>query len=137
MPLLALSGGALTLFVLFSIIFPENIAQLVDKGFSLSITYFGAYWQLLLLATFLVGLVLSLSKYGKVRLGNIDKPQLSFYQWASNITASGLGAGAIFWAAAEPMYYFLETPPMYQGVESATADAVQPALAQKIGRAHV
>src|SRR5690625_2696621 len=60
---LALSWGALTLFVLFSIIFPENIAQLVDKGFSLSITYFGAYWQLLLLATFLVGLVLSLSKY--------------------------------------------------------------------------
>lgn len=129
-PVITLSGGALTLFVLFSIISPENIAQLVDKGFSLSITYFGAYWQLLLLATFLVGLVLSLSKYGKVRLGNIDKPQLSFYQWASIITASGLGAGAIFWAAAEPMYYFLETPPMYQGVESATADAVQPALAQ-------
>src|SRR5690625_1627609 len=69
MPVLALSGGALTLFVLFSIIFPENIAQLVDKGFSLSITYFGAYWQLLLLATFLVGLVLSLSKYGKVQIG--------------------------------------------------------------------
>src|SRR5699024_11067067 len=77
---LALSGEALTLFVLFSIIFPENIAQLVERGFSLSITYFRAYWQLLLLATFLVGLVLSLSKYGKVRLGNIDKPQLSFYQ---------------------------------------------------------
>src|SRR5699024_119907 len=74
MRVLSLSGGALTLFVLCSIIFPENIAQLVDKGFSLSITYFGAYWQLLLLATFLVGLVLSLSKYGKVRLGNIDKP---------------------------------------------------------------
>src|SRR5699024_12527487 len=88
MAVLALSGRALTLFVLFSIIFPENIAQVVDKGFSLSITYFGAYWQLLLLATFLVGLVLSLSKYGKVRLGNIDKPQLSFYQWASIITAS-------------------------------------------------
>src|SRR5699024_12662519 len=98
-PLLSFSVVALTLFVLFIIIFPEYIAQLVDKWFSLSITYFGAYWQLLLLATFLVGLVLSLSKYGKVRLGNIDKPQLSFYQWASIITASGLGAGAIFWAA--------------------------------------
>src|SRR5699024_12760651 len=85
--------------------------------------------QVLLFATFLVVLVLSVSKYGKVRLGNIDKPQLRFYQWASIITASGLGAGAIFWAAAEPMYYFLETLPMYQGVESATADAVQPALA--------
>src|SRR5690625_7175623 len=63
MPVLALSGGALTLFVLFSIIFPENIAQLVDKGFSLTITYFGAYWKLLLLYTFLVGLVLSLLNY--------------------------------------------------------------------------
>lgn len=129
-PVLALSGGSLVLFVFLSIILPEQIALLVDQGFSLSITYFGAYWQLLLLATFLVGLVLSLSKLGKVRLGNIDKPQLSFFQWASIITASGLGAGAIFWAAAEPMYYFLETPPMFKGVESGTADAIQPALAQ-------
>lgn len=127
---LVISGGALTLFVIFSILFPENISKMVDKGFSLSITYFGAYWQLLLLATFIVGLVLALSKYGKVRLGNIDQPQLSFFQWASIITASGLGAGAIFWAAAEPLYYYLETPPMYKGIESATADAIQPALAQ-------
>src|SRR5699024_11389453 len=52
-------------------------------------------------------------------------------QRASILTASGLGDGDISWAAAEQMYYLLETPPMYQGVESATADAVQPALAQR------
>lgn len=129
-PVLTLSGGALVLFVVFSLIFTDSVALLVDQGFSFSITYFGAYWQLLLLVTFGVGLVLSLSKLGRVRLGNIDKPQLTFFQWASIITASGLGAGAIFWAAAEPMYYFLETPPMFKGVESQTADAIQPALAQ-------
>src|SRR5699024_9497857 len=90
MPVLALSAGALTLDVLFSSQFPESITQLVHDGFTLFITYFGAYWTLLLLATFLVRLVLALSKYGKVSLGNIDKPQLSSYQWASIITASGL-----------------------------------------------
>src|SRR5699024_12305041 len=67
MPVLALRGGALTLFVLFSIIFPENIAQLVDKGYSLSITYFGACWHLLLLGTLFVRLLLSLLYYGKGR----------------------------------------------------------------------
>src|SRR5699024_12292864 len=84
MPVLALSGGALPLFVLFSSIFPENIAQLVDNGFSLSITYFVAYWQLFLLAACLVRLVLSLSRYGNVRLGHIYNPQLIFCMWASS-----------------------------------------------------
>src|SRR5690625_8048501 len=72
MPVLALSGGALTLFVLFSIIFPENIEQLVDKGFSLSITYFGAYWLLLLLSSFLVGIVISYYDYVMLSIGYID-----------------------------------------------------------------
>src|SRR5699024_5709853 len=101
-----------------------------DKSFDLSITYFGAYWQVLLVATFIVGLFLALSKYGKVRLGNIDKPEMSSFKWVSLIVTSGLVADAIFWAAAEPMYYFMEVPQMHSGIESATNEAIAPAMAQ-------
>lgn len=129
-PVFLLSGGILLLFVLFSVFNVEGITWFVNKGFNLSIKYFGAYWQILLLATFIVGAGLSVSKYGKVRLGNISKPEISFLKWTAIIVTSGLGAGGVFWAAAEPIYYFMEVPPMYTGIEAATAEAVGPALAQ-------
>lgn len=129
-PVFLLSGGALTFFVIMSIFATNGVATFVNKGFEISIAYFGSFWQLLLLATFIVGLVIAFSKYGKVRLGNTDKPEMSFFKWASIIVTSGLGAGAIFWAAAEPMYYFTETPPMHSGIESGTGEAVGVAMAQ-------
>src|SRR5699024_11812430 len=101
-----------------------------DKSFNLSITYFGAYWQVLLLATFIVGLFLAFSKYGKVRLGNIDKPEMSFFKWVSIIVTSGLGGGAIFWGAAEPMYYFMEVSPMHTDMEGASNETIGTAMAQ-------
>lgn len=129
-PVFIISGGILLLFVTTSVFFTEGVSKFVDKSFDFSITYFGAYWQILLLATFIVGLFLAFSKYGKVRLGNIDKPEMSFFKWVSIIVTSGLGAGAIFWAAAEPMYYFMEVPPMHSGIEAATNEAIAPAMAQ-------
>lgn len=129
-PVFTISGGVLVIFVLMSLMNVEGVTKFVNIGFNLSIKYFGAYWQLLLLATFIVGLVLSVSKYGRVRLGNLEKPQMSFFKWAAIIITAGLGAGGVFWAAAEPIYYFIDSPPMYEGINSGTAQAIGPALAQ-------
>jgi glycine betaine transporter len=129
-PVFSISGGLLTLFVIVSLINVEAVSEFVNKGFGISIKYFGAYWQLLLLATFIVGLGLSFSKYGSVKLGNIAKPDMSMFKWSSIIIVSGLGAGGVFWAAAEPIYYFTDVPPIYPGIESGTVDAIMPALAQ-------
>ncbi|RSL28792.1 BCCT family transporter, partial [Salibacterium salarium] len=127
---LTISGGLLTVFVLVAFINVDAVAQFVSSGFNFSVNYFGAYWQILLLATFFVGVFLAFSKYGKVKLGNRDTPEMSVFKWTSIIVVSGLGAGGVFWAAAEPMYYFMEVPPMYSGIEAETADAIAPALAQ-------
>ena len=129
-PVFLFSGGALVVFVLFSVFKVDLVTKYVGIGFDLSIRYFGAYWQLLLLATFIVGAVLAISKYGKVRLGNINKPEMSYFKWIAVVITTGLGAGGVFWAAAEPMYYFLEVPPMHKGITAGTQDAVGPALAQ-------
>src|SRR5699024_4159718 len=129
-PVFIWSGGLLLIFVLFSIISLEKVSNFVSTGFDLSIRYFGAYWQFLMIATFLVGAVLAVSKYGKVRLGDLHKPDMSYFKWTAVILTTGLGAGGVFWAAAEPMYYFLDVPPMHEGIEGGTNEAISPALAQ-------
>ncbi|MGJ9384359.1 BCCT family transporter [Salipaludibacillus sp. CF4.18] len=129
-PVFIISGGLLVIFVIMSLITTDGVANFVNASFSLSITYFGAYWQLLLLGTFFVGLVLACSRYGKVRLGNTDKPKMSFFKWSSIIVVSGLGAGGVFWAAAEPMYYFMEIPPMHEGITAGTQEAVAVGMSQ-------
>lgn len=129
-PVFCISGGILVIFVLMSLFNVDGVTKFVNTGFNLSIKYFGAYWQLLLLATFAVGLILSFSKYGKVRLGNLEKPEMSFFKWAAIIVTAGLGAGGVFWAAAEPMYYFVDVPPMHEGIKAGTEQAIGPALAQ-------
>ncbi|WP_081759984.1 BCCT family transporter [Sporosarcina sp. D27] len=129
-PVFLWSGGILMAFVLFSILKVDLVSEFVNKGFDWSIRYFGAYWQFLLLATFVVGAVLAFSKYGKVRLGDAKKPEMSYFKWVAVILTTGLGAGGVFWAAAEPMYYFLDVPPMHKGIEGGTTEAIGPALAQ-------
>ncbi len=124
------SGGVLVAFVLFSLVKVEAVSKFVDQGFDWSIRYFGAYWQFLMMATFVVGAVLAASKYGKVRLGDAVKPEMSYFKWVAVILTTGLGAGGVFWAAAEPMYYFLDVPPMHKGITGGTEQAIGPALAQ-------
>lgn len=90
----------------------------------------GAFWQVLLLSTFVIAILLAVSKYGKLRMGGIDKPEISMFRWIAMIMTTLLAGGGVFWSAAEPMYHFLTTPPTFSGVESGTAAAVAPALAQ-------
>ena len=129
-PVLWISGGFFTLFVIMYIINGDLVANLVNQSFAFSIKYFGSFWQLLLLATFIIAIGIACSKYGNIRLGNIPKPELSNFKWISIIMCTLMAAGGIFWAAAEPLYHFLSVPPYYEGVESGTASAVSPALSQ-------
>lgn len=129
-PVFILSGGIFVVFVIMSIFSTSGVAAFVNTTFNASVAYFGGVWQVLLLATFFVGCILAFSKYGKVRLGNTDRPDMNTFKWAAIVVTSGLGAGAIFWAAAEPMYYFMEIPPMHTGIEAGTESAVGVAMAQ-------
>ncbi|GIN97668.1 BCCT family transporter [Siminovitchia terrae] len=125
-----LSGGTLVFFVMMSLLKVDLVSKYVTIGFDLSIRFFGAYWQILMLGTFAVGAFIALSKSGQAILGQQSKPDMSFFKWAAIIVTTGLGAGGVFWAAAEPMYYFLEVPPMHTDIAAGTKEAIGPALAQ-------
>lgn len=129
LPSFFISGGALLLFVVIALINADFVADMVDYLFGLSATYFGLIYQIVLLGTFFIALFLGISKYGKIRLGNIDKPEMSTFKWISIIMCTLLAGGGVFWAAAEPLSHFLSVPPHFSGIEAGTPEAVVPALA--------
>ncbi|QKY70180.1 BCCT family transporter [Lentibacillus sp. CBA3610] len=128
-PVFFLSGGALLVFVLLALINQDMVTASVNYLFNLSGTYFGAIYQFLLLGTFFIALFLGFSKYGKIRLGKLEKPEISNFKWISIIMCTLLAAGGVFWAAAEPLSHFLTVPPHFSDIEAGTAEAVTPALA--------
>ncbi len=112
---LLISSGFLVLFVVLALVDSELLASIVSNGFSWSSKMFGAYWQFLLFATFLVGIGLTLGRTGSVLLGNLEKPEMTTFQWISIILCTLLAGGGVFWAAGEPIAHFVSPPPLYKG----------------------
>ena len=128
-PIFAITGGFIALFCLLALVDLDTLSAVVDTGFAWSAKFFGLYWQLLLLATFLIGLVIAALPGGKAVLGGLEKPEFTVFQWGSMVMCTLLAGGGVFWAAGEPMAHFVSPPP-YFGVEGKTAAAAYPALAQ-------
>ncbi len=128
-PLFLISGGFIALFCMAALVNLDALSAAVDWGFDVSATYFGLYWQVLLLATFLIGLVLCVLPGGKAIMGGLVAPEFTVFQWGSMIMCTLLAGGGVFWAAGEPIAHFLYSPPLF-GAEGGTADAVNPAIAQ-------
>ena len=129
-PVFIISGGILLAFVVAAIIDLEAVSTMVNAAFGFSCKYFGAYWQVLLLATFVIGVILACTRYGSTRIGNLDEPEMSTFRWIAIIMCTLLAGGGVFWSAAEPMYHFTSPPPAFAGIESATPAAIAPAMAQ-------
>ncbi|KEQ14077.1 BCCT family transporter [Endozoicomonas numazuensis] len=129
LPVFLVSGGSLGLFVLLSLHDIEMVSRWISAGFYASTRLFGFYWQVLLLATFIISLALVIGRTGRVRLGGLDKPELSNFKWISVIMCTLLAGGGVFWAAAEPMAHFISPPPLF-GEGSSSIDTAYNALAQ-------
>jgi glycine betaine transporter len=128
-PLFIISGGFIALFCLMALFSLDTLSAMVDWGFNFSATYFGLYWQVLLLVTFLLGLVLCVLPGGKAIMGGLATPEFTVFQWGSMIMCTLLAGGGVFWAAGEPMAHFLSSPPLF-GAEAGSEAAINPALAQ-------
>lgn len=116
-------------FVLISFIDTKLLSTLVNNGFAWSSKVFGAYWQVLLLLTFLIGVYLAFSKTGSVILGKLNKPEMSTFQWIAIILCTLLAGGGVFWAAGEPIAHFITPPPIFEQTDSNFQKAIN-ALSQ-------
>ncbi|MGB0467494.1 MAG: BCCT family transporter [Pontibacterium sp.] len=130
LPVLLISGGVLVLFAALALYDIEMMSGWVNSAFATSTKYFGAYWQVLLLLTFVIGLFLAIGRTGSVVLGGVKVPEMPTFQWISVIMCTLLAGGGVFWAAAEPMAHFTSAPPLFVGTEAGTVDAAYNALSQ-------
>lgn len=127
-----LSGSFVLAFIGLAALDLDALSRIVDTSFGYATQYFGAYWQLLMLATFLVALVMAFSPLGRLRVGS-STPDYGNFSWLAMIMATLLAGGGVFWAAAEPIAHFVDTPPLFAarlGIEGGEEGAAVPALAQ-------
>lgn len=107
------SGGFIVAFVLMAIFAEERLAKIVEVGFAWSVNIFGPFWQILLLATFVIALAVGAGRTGRVILGNLPVPEMDSFKWMAILFCTLLAGGGVFWAAAEPIAHFVSAPPLY------------------------
>lgn len=127
-PVFWLSGSFLLMFVLLALVNTSLLSSIINSGFTYATQWFGAFWQILLLVNFVIGLVLALGQTGYVRLGGLALPEIDTFKWLSIVLCTLLAGGGVFWAAAEPIAHFVSAPPIFD--ESSARDMAINALSQ-------
>ena len=124
------SLSILAVFVVASLVFPQQSSDAITAGFTFSAKWLGLFWQLLLLATFLGSIALALTPYAKARLGGPVKPEYGRFKWVAMIMCTLLAGGGVFWAAAEPISHYLSSPPIFGVTSGDPVEAANNALGQ-------
>ncbi|KPQ30479.1 MAG: glycine betaine transporter BetL, partial [Halomonas sp. HL-93] len=127
--MLLLSIGFIVAFIGLSLYDVDLVANSISTGFAWTARVFGTYFQLLLIATFLIAIGLAFTPAANAKIGNLDAPEMSTFKWLSIILCTLLAGGGVFFAAGEPVYHFVVTPPAFDS-EAGTPEAVANALAQ-------
>lgn len=68
----------------------------------------GSYYLLIGLSVFICSLYMAFSRFGNIRLGNLEKPEYSSFKWGSMMFTAGLAADILFYSICEWMLYASE-----------------------------
>ncbi|WP_124067032.1 BCCT family transporter [Clostridium sp. E02] len=94
--------------LLLCILFLTNPAKSASALFAIRSFFgneLGSYYLLLGLFTFLCSLYLAFSKFGTIKLGEIEKPQYSNFKWGTMMFTAGLAADILFYSLCEWILY--------------------------------
>ncbi|SHN69243.1 BCCT family transporter [Desulfitobacterium chlororespirans] len=111
-------------------IFQEAAQGPVNKAMNF-ITYSTDWlWEFVIFGCLIFLAWLAFGPYGRVKLGGPDdKPEFSLFTWVAMMFCGGSGAGLVYWALIEPVFY-LQGPPFW--LEPFSAQAAQFSLAYGI-----
>ena len=84
---------------------PESSTKALDSIRFFLGDQFGSYYLILGLGAFICSLYMAFSRYGKIRLGNTERPQYSAFSWGSMMFTAGLAADILFYSLCEWMLY--------------------------------
>jgi len=102
-PLVGISAlGMLFIFV------PEQSQIFLERARGFLGDEFGLYYILLGVLIFGATMYMAFSKYGKIRLGKVDKPAYSTFTWGALVFTSTMAADIIFFSLSEWAMYMSE-----------------------------
>jgi glycine betaine transporter len=126
---IGISGFVFLLFILASLINIDMVSSALSSSLNWVTSTLGSVFSLIVFINVLVCLYLIFSKLGSIRLGKIDKPEMSTFSWVAILFCSAIAAGAVFYGPGEPLTYFSSVPPLYADtVKSHTQEAAVIAL---------
>ncbi len=97
----------LILFVLF-IRMPEQSASVLGSIRNFLGDRLGFFYILLGIGCLMVSMYMAFSKYGSVKLGNIERPEYSSFRWGTMIFTSTMAADILFYSCCEWALYATE-----------------------------
>ena len=113
------------IFVVGTIAFTDQVDAFFAGASDWVLTNLGWFYVLGVTTFLLFLLYLAVSRFGRVRLGDI-RPEHSGITWFTMLFAAGIGSILMFWGVAEPINHFAN-PPM-QDVEGQSADSARQAI---------
>lgn len=123
---LIISAAITAAFVLFGILFPDQLSAGASWLFSFLTAEFGWLYLLSVMFFVLFSVGLAVSRYGKIKLGKDgDKPEFSNFQWFAMLFGGGMGIGLVFWSISEPIMHFLSPPSAEAGTTEAMHEAMR------------
>ena len=124
-------AGFLILFLIGALVNGEGTYGMISAGFGAITKYLGAFTQFMMVVFWLTALYIAFSKYGNIRIGGKNAEiEIKTFSWYSIFITTMLAGGGVFYASAEPFYFFINVPTHFSGVEGGTAAAVSYALAE-------
>lgn len=119
------SGVTIAAFITYLLVFPETSTS---KLSSIKTSIFDnfSWFYMSSVAVFIVTLIYcGASKVGDLRLGeDTDRPDFSFFSWASMLFCTGMGIGLVFFGVAEPVMHYLAPPVIDGGTDEALRNAM-------------
>lgn len=103
-------------------IFPQASGEVIGVLRSLFVNEFGFFYILLGLGILIAAIMMAFSRFGHIKLGNLDKPRYSTFSWGSMIFTSTMAADILYWSLCEWSYYYTAAP---FGMENMTAAQLQ------------
>lgn len=99
--------GIVFLAILFTS-FPAKSTYILDRTREFITEKFGFYYILIGFGMFLMSMYIAFSKYGEIKLGDIEKPEYSTLQWGTMIFTSTMAADIVFYSLCEWALYASE-----------------------------
>ena len=85
--------------------YPGASAQVLESVRFFLGDQMGSYYMIIGLGALICSFYMAFSRYGKIKLGSIEKPQYSSFQWGSMMFTAGLAADILFYSLCEWMLY--------------------------------